>query len=542
VYFTSLCLSSLKLRIMHHWISQSLQRESQSFLKACYFSSKFSTVLCKETSAGLQQLLNSFEKSLGTPLENTIRSLPADRARVTRVDFRSVFASKFGMPAASRPNRKLQLWYGQSADQVGPHGCLAHKYFTRLYFTYSEHAGFLLTHTMSTNQTSHAMFPSNNPPRIRYYGHGSHGSVSTTKSDGVDLGGPPLLRNAILHDFLPLDLAPIDPAPSVHNLGLFSKLPDELLYLHILEELDLFSLIKFRNTSRHAHYVVDTMPNYENLVKWAPQVIRGVLAVQTNIVASVATIANKVRQKHCDRCDEAAPHIWLPTLERLCFLCAHRGPMPLKEEEMLKHYGLTREDLHLVPSFRFLPATFQGPRLTERRPLRGHPPTTKGAPYKIPDFYPQFKRPPPHRNSFRVPRQHILYDTQVAAQLALKRTGQEILPPTAIEDKEIQAIVDDRSKRQKCVDLPPSLVPRRCRRTMGLVYAPWLTSEGAESGVFCKECLYITGKDRYHAWRASGLGGCKRCESLRHQDWYYRRGAGYSLMLPVGSDVHYYYG
>jgi hypothetical protein len=386
------------------------------------------------------------------------------------------------------------------------------------------------------------MYPRNKPPTIRYHGPGS---TPTIRSNGMNLGGPPLLTDVILHDFLPLDLAPIDPAPSVYNLGLLSKLPDELLYLHILEELDLLSLIRFRKTSHHAHYVVDTIPEFQILVKWAPQVIRGVLAVQTNIVASVVTIVNKLRQRHCDHCDKAAQHIWLPTLDRLCFLCAHRGPMPLEEEEMLKHYGLTKNDLHLIPSFRFLPATFQGPQLIESPPLRErrlsepHRPSIKGAPYKPPDFDPRMKCSEPHRNSFRVPQQHILYDTQVAAQLALKRTGHEKLPPTATEDKEVQRIVDDCGKRQECIDLPSWLVPRRCRRTMGLVFAPWLNLDGAESGVFCQECLYITGKDRNHAWGVPGSKeDCKSCKMRRYQDWYDRRRSGYSLMLPSGSDVH----
>jgi hypothetical protein len=196
---------------------------------------------------------------------------------------------------------------------------------------------------MSTKEFSPAMYPRNKPPAINYYG-GS--GFRWNKTSGANPGGPPLLTDAILHEFLPLNLAPIHPAPSVHNLGLFSKLPDELLYLQILEELDLLSLIRFRNASRHAHYVVDTIPEFQILVKWAPQVIRGVLAVQTNVVASMATIVDKLRQRHCDRCAKAAQHIWLPTLDRLCFLCAHRGPMPLEEEEMLKHYGLNKSDLH----------------------------------------------------------------------------------------------------------------------------------------------------------------------------------------------------
>jgi hypothetical protein len=398
---------------------------------------------------------------------------------------------------------------------------------------------------MSADENPHTMYPRNKPPTIRYYGHGG---TPWKRSNGVNLGGPPVLTDVILHDFITLDLAPIHPAPSVYNLGLLSKLPDELLYLHILEKLDLLSLIRFRNTSRHAHYVVDTIPEFQIIVKWGPQVIRGVLAVQTNIVANVATIVDKLRQRHCDRCDKAAQQIWLPTLDRLCFLCAHRGSMPLEEEEMLKHYGLIKDDLHLIPSFRFLPATFQGPRIIDSPPLKerrlpepSHS-SIKGAPYKPPKFDPPMRRPEPHRNSFRVPQQHILYDTQVAAQLALERTGQEILPPTATEDKEVQRIIDDCGKRQECIDLPPWLVPLRCRRTMGLVFVPWFNLDGAESGVFSQECLYITGKDRNHAWGAHGSKeDCESCKMRRYQDWYDRRWCFYSLMLPNGSDVYVYH-
>ncbi|OAL53597.1 hypothetical protein IQ07DRAFT_628835 [Pyrenochaeta sp. DS3sAY3a] len=399
---------------------------------------------------------------------------------------------------------------------------------------------------MSTKEISPAMYPRNKPPTIVYYGSGS--GYCWKKASGSNLGGPPLLTDVILHEFIPLNLAPIHPAPSVHNLGLFGTLPDELLYLHILETLDLLSLVRFRNTSRHAHYLVDNIPEFKILVKWAPQVIRGVLAVQTNVVASMVNIVDKLRQRQCDRCDKPAQHIWLPTLDRLCFSCAHRGPMPLEEEEMLKHYGLTKNDLHLIPSFRFLPVTLQGPRFiefpppTERRLPESYPPRVKGAPYKPPDFDPSIKRQKPHWNSFRVPQQHILYDTQVAAQLALERTGQEIPPPPVIEDKEVQRIVDDSGKRLECIDLPAQLVPRRCRRAMGLVFAPWVNADGAESGVFCHDCLYVTGKDRNHDRGVHGSRDrCKSCRSLRYEDWYERKHCFYSLTLPSGSDVHFPY-
>lgn len=167
---------------------------------------------------------------------------------------------------------------------------------------------------MSKNKIPRAIYLRNERPKIRYY---AYVSDPLMMSNSFNLGGPLILTDVILHELVPLDLAPIYPPPSVYNLGFFSKLPDELLYLHILEELDLLSLIIFRNTSRYAHYLEDTIPEFQMLAKWAPQVIRGVLGVQTKIVASMATIVGKLRQRHCDRCGKAAQHIWLPTLDRL---------------------------------------------------------------------------------------------------------------------------------------------------------------------------------------------------------------------------------
>lgn len=198
----------------------------------------------------------------------------------------------------------------------------------------------------------------------------------------------------------------------------------------------------------------------------------------------------------------------------------------------------------MIPSFRFLPATLQGPPLFRsyelkiKKSIESYRSSLKGAPWKPRDYDPQLKRPEGHRNSFRVPQQHILYDTQVAAQLALERTGQEILPPTETEDKEVERIANDCAERQESIDLPPGLVPCACRRAMGLVFAPWLNLDGAESGVFCQECLYLDGKDRNHAWEVFvSQEECESCKWARHEDRKTRRRLRYSLILPGGSDV-----
>ncbi|KAH8692519.1 hypothetical protein GQ44DRAFT_586606, partial [Phaeosphaeriaceae sp. PMI808] len=160
-----------------------------------------------------------------------------------------------------------------------------------------------------------------------------------------------------LETLLPLDLGQISLTPETFDLGHLERLPMELL-LSILEELPLISLIRFRNTNRLAHHIVDTMPKFRIIVEQAPQAIRGVLAVQMKVRVTLPGLLKKLRQRHCDYCGKLAQHLWLPTISRLCFHCAHFGRVPLEKAEIIQQYRLTDEDLMSIPSFYFLPATF----------------------------------------------------------------------------------------------------------------------------------------------------------------------------------------
>jgi hypothetical protein len=73
-----------------------------------------------------------------------------------------------------------------------------------------------------------------------------------------DEAGPGLLTDAILRDFVPLDLTTIHPVPVTHDLGGLNKLSLDLLY-QVLDELSLLSLLRSRITSRSSRHLVDTM-------------------------------------------------------------------------------------------------------------------------------------------------------------------------------------------------------------------------------------------------------------------------------------------
>lgn len=111
-----------------------------------------------------------------------------------------------------------------------------------------------------------------------------------------------------------------------------------------------------------------------------------------------------------------------------------------------------------MPSFRFLPATFIGGNKS---------------------------------NTFQVLREHTLYDCQVAAQLTYKRTGVLIRPSgLGVEDREVRHLGEHSAQQQRPIGFPPHVLPRRCRRSMATIVAPWISSNGAKMGVFCQMCLY----------------------------------------------------
>jgi hypothetical protein len=94
---------------------------------------------------------------------------------------------------------------------------------------------------------------------------------------------------------LPLVLSRNESAPQSSNIGLLQSLPSELI-LVIFDRLPILSLIRFRNASQHARFLIDTMPMFRNIVEHAPQVIRGILAVQTKVEVTLPQVYEKLRQ------------------------------------------------------------------------------------------------------------------------------------------------------------------------------------------------------------------------------------------------------
>lgn len=176
--------------------------------------------------------------------------------------------------------------------------------------------------------------------------------------------------------------------------------------------------------------------------------------------------------------------MWLPTVSRLCFHCAYFGPCPLDKEVLVQHYFLTDEDLVSMPSFRFWRAPFRC----------GY-----------------------SRSPFLVRREHTLYDTREAAGLVYERTGVIFDPRSRVHDSLVLEFIAHLSRQKGAaadpprflirsfsqqgagaIEFAPRSVPRYWRRNMTTILAPWITSDGAKTGVFCAMCLYTNAEQQHY--------------------------------------------
>lgn len=259
-----------------------------------------------------------------------------------------------------------------------------------------------------------------------------------------------------LETLLPLDLSKISLQSDTFDLGHLQRLPKELLLL-VLEELPLVSLICFRNTNPLAHHVVDTMHKFRIIVEQAPQAIRGVLAVQTKVRTALPELYEKLRQ-HCDSCGKFAQHFWLPTASRLCFHCARFGRYYFRKTELKGVYQLSDEDIKSVPSFRLLRVIIRA-----------------GGGRRVQLF-----------------EEHTLYDAEVAARLYFNKTSLWILLRMeqiyACGSCESVCCFDDPSNQQRRIKASHGFVLLSQCRDMAMITAPWISSHGAMTGVFCKLC------------------------------------------------------
>jgi hypothetical protein len=158
------------------------------------------------------------------------------------------------------------------------------------------------------------------------------------------------------------------PAPQKQVLGSLAILPIELL-LMILDNLAVTDVMRFRRSNRFAMHVVDTASALRSSLQFAPNTVKGMMAIRASAHITSQQLRNKVLQRDCDntitryvgeedagawhksRCGQLAQHIYLPTCMRLCFRCVTEYPKVLDADEIAMCCNIEPEDLLWLPAF-----------------------------------------------------------------------------------------------------------------------------------------------------------------------------------------------
>ncbi|CCC13939.1 hypothetical protein SMACR_08448 [Sordaria macrospora] len=129
----------------------------------------------------------------------------------------------------------------------------------------------------------------------------STGGYRHLLDDDRTLRSPPYLDTIISPSSTGTLSPPVTPARGIPTLGLglLDLFPTELL-IPILCHLDIRTLLHFRALNRHALSLVDLCPGYLPIRTHAPNILRGILAIEAGPYWTLSNLWIKLRQKECD--------------------------------------------------------------------------------------------------------------------------------------------------------------------------------------------------------------------------------------------------
>ncbi|KAF4430546.1 F-box domain, cyclin-like protein [Fusarium austroafricanum] len=110
--------------------------------------------------------------------------------------------------------------------------------------------------------------------------------------------------------------------PLRSSAGRLDHLPAELL-TQILLYTDLPSLTRFRRVNRRTMELVDSLPQYNAIIKHCPNIIRAILSIQADAF-SCDVLYTTLSTTRCSTCKRFGDHLYLIDCRRVCYLCFTR--------------------------------------------------------------------------------------------------------------------------------------------------------------------------------------------------------------------------
>ncbi|KAI0517901.1 hypothetical protein F5B22DRAFT_600968 [Xylaria bambusicola] len=146
--------------------------------------------------------------------------------------------------------------------------------------------------------------------------------------------------------------------PPQDSLGQLDMLPLELLTC-ILMVLDLPSLTIFRRVNRRAMGVVDSLHQYQMVLKHCPNVLRAIISIDARYF-DCQTLYRTLSTTKCEACDRFGSYLYLITCKRVCYFCftGHPDYFPVSATRAAKYLSLPRKDIKHLPHILSLPGKY----------------------------------------------------------------------------------------------------------------------------------------------------------------------------------------
>lgn len=149
------------------------------------------------------------------------------------------------------------------------------------------------------------------------------------------------------------------PRTSDTGLGTLGVLPLELLHDVVLR-LDIHSLFNFRQANLGSRQIVDSVHQYQMVVKHGLNLLRALLRTRLAIGVSLLDFYHALCTKACALCGEFSGFVSLLTWTRCCYACLQKAPEIQVQSlaSIRKQFNLTKGQLKPLKSFKTLPGIY----------------------------------------------------------------------------------------------------------------------------------------------------------------------------------------
>lgn len=159
---------------------------------------------------------------------------------------------------------------------------------------------------------------------------------------------------------------PFQRTPETSLGGLLERLPLEVLH-HIMSEMDMDTLFKFRQVNLRLRHRADSLHKYQMAATHGLNALCALLRTKLARHITLSTFYDGLCTKACSFCGEFGAFVKLMTWTRCCFTCFQNKASPIKPLAGLgKTYHLTRAEMRGLRSFK----TLSGHYMLDQRLIR----------------------------------------------------------------------------------------------------------------------------------------------------------------------------